>query len=138
MRSDLQAANTVVQQMEIDMMKKDSNLEARNQEVENLTNIKASLKAKLKDYHAKLETTVARYDEKVQYIEKLEQQVKELETKNAEKITENQVKNRRVTLAINEQRDELEDARRQLDQTKQKKIDIESELKKRFAIPKNS
>ena len=39
MRADLQAANTVVQQMEIDMMKKDSDLVAQKQEVENLTNI---------------------------------------------------------------------------------------------------
>ena len=130
MRADLQAANTVVQQMEIDMMKKDSDLVAQKQEVENLTNIKASLKAKLKDYHAKLEATVARYDEKVQYIEKLEQQNKELAETKAEKITENQVKNRRVTMTLNEQRQELEDARKQLDHAKEKKVDIESELKK--------
>ena len=72
MRADLQAANTVVQEMEIDMVKKDSELDAKKQEIENINNIKASLKAKLKDYHGKLETTVARYNEQTQYIEKLE------------------------------------------------------------------
>ena len=130
MRADLQAANTVVQEMEIDMVKKDSELDAKKQEIENINNIKASLKAKLKDYHGKLETTVARYNEQTQYIEKLEKQTKDLEAKNVEKITENQAKNRRVTVTLNEQRGELEEARRQLDQTKEKKIDIEGQLKR--------
>ena len=130
MRADLQAANTVVQEMEIDLVKKDSELDAKKQEIENINNIKASLKAKLKDYHGKLETTVARYNEQTQYIEKLEKQTKDLEAKNVEKITENQAKNRRVTVTLNEQRGELEEARRQLDQTKEKKIDIEGQLKR--------
>ena len=39
MRADLQAANTVVQEMEIDMMKKDSELDKKTQEIENLNNI---------------------------------------------------------------------------------------------------
>ena len=76
MRADLQAANTVVQEMEIDMMNKDAELDKKTQEIENLSNTKASLKAKLKDYHGKLESTVARYSEQVKYIEKLEQQAK--------------------------------------------------------------
>jgi len=136
MREDLQAANTVVQDMEIDMVKKDSELDAKRQEIENLTNTKASLKAKLKDYHGKLETTVARYNEQVQYIEKLEKQTKDLEVKNAEKVTENQAKNRRVTVTLNEQRGELEEARRQLDQTKENKIDIEGQLKRALQLQK--
>ena len=130
MRSDLQAANTVVEQMEIDMMKNQSDLEASKQEVENLTTTKASLKAKLKDYHSKLETTVARYEDKVHIIEKLEKQVTEVEAKNANKITENQAKTRRVPVTLNEQQEELEEARKQLDQTKEKRVDIENELKK--------
>jgi len=126
-----------VQQMEIDMMKKDSNLEARNQEVENLSNTKASLKAKLKDYHAKLETTVARYEEKVQHVEKLEQQFQILEAKGAEKITENQVKNRRVTVTLNEQRQDLEEARQKLDQAKEKTVDTGSELKRALKLQRS-
>jgi len=137
MRADLQAANTVVQEMEIDMMKKDSELDKKKQEIENLSNTKASLKAKLKDYHGKLESTVARYSEQVKYIEKLEQQAKDMDAKNVEKVTENQAKNRRVTVTLNEQRGELEEARRQLDQTKEKKIDIEGQLKRAHQLQKS-
>jgi len=85
MRADLQAANTVVQEMEIDMVKKDSELDAKKQEIENINNIKASLKAKLKDYHGKLETTVARYNEQTQYIEKLEKQNQRFGSKKCRK-----------------------------------------------------
>merc|ERR1711902_458388 len=38
LRDDLQAANTIVEQMEVDMMKKQSDLEARDQQIETLTN----------------------------------------------------------------------------------------------------
>ena len=119
--------------MEIEKMEVQSNLDAAKQDVDNLTNLKASLKAKLKDYHTKLQTTVTRYEDQVHTIEQLNKKVEELQNKNEAKITENQAKQRRTTVTLNEQRQELEEARKNLEKTKDKKSDIEMDLKREKA-----
>ena len=128
LRSDLQAANTVVQDLEVELMKAQSALDAANRDVEALSDVKSCLKAKLKDCKTKLENTVAKYDEKTKALESLESKYKELEAQNNVQAIETNAKKRRVTMTLNENRIELESIRKEVDRMKDKRSGLEAEL----------
>ena len=74
-----QAANTVVQDLEVELMKTQSDLDAAKRDNEALNDTKQCLKAKLNDCSKKLVNTVSKYEEKSKALDALEQKYNELE-----------------------------------------------------------
>ena len=54
------------QEMELELMKSQSGEDSDRAQVESLTNIKESLKAKLREYKSRLETLMARHEQQGQ------------------------------------------------------------------------
>ena len=69
----------MVQDLEVELMKTQSNLDAANRDNEALNDTKQCLKAKLNDCSKKLVNTVSKYEEKSKALDALEQKYNELE-----------------------------------------------------------
>ena len=107
MKKDLEDANLVVQEMEVELQKKSSDLNAAQNEIESLQTVKQSLKAKLKECKSKLEATVANYESKAESADRLQKKISELETELSKKECSER-RQKRVSLIINDNRAEVE------------------------------
>jgi len=79
LKKDLEDANVVVQDMELELHKKASDLDSAKCEIESLQTVKQSLKTKLKECKSKLEATVANYESKVDEVKRKEDKISNLE-----------------------------------------------------------
>ncbi len=118
---ELEQAHQVINDMELELHRKQSEVDNCQTEVMNLTNVKTSLKAKLKECKTKLEITVHNYDAKLDQIKDLEAQISELETK-LEKSKAETEKRRRASLVLGDkaETDRLRDEVLQLESQKDK------------------
>lgn len=128
LRKDLKDANVVVQDMELELNKKESDLVAAHDEIDTLQTVKQSLKAKLKECKSKLEATVANYEAKAELVEKLEAKIATLEVELRSKDADSEKKKRRVSIAISDNRAELEAVREDMERLARQKRTLESEL----------
>ena len=79
LKNDLEDANVVVQDMELELHQKGSDLDSAKTEIETLQSVKQSLKAKLKECKGKLEATVANYEIKAEQVVRCEHKISTLE-----------------------------------------------------------
>jgi len=127
LKKDLEDANVVVQDMELELHKKGSDLESAQCEVETLQTVKQSLKAKLKECKAKLEATVTNYESKVEEVKRLEEKISNLEEQLSKKEND-QKKQKRVSILINDNKAEVEALQSQIDELLKQKRTLESDL----------
>ena len=127
LKKDLEDANVVVQDMELELQQKSSDLEAAQGEIDTLLTVKQSLKAKLKECKSKLEATVANYESKAEQVERYEKKITNLE-QELKSNSENEKKKRRVSFIINENRAEVEAIREEMEKLSKQKRELESEL----------
>ena len=113
MKKDLEDANVVVQEMEVELQKKSSDLEAAKDEIESLQTVKQSLKAKLKECKSKLEATVANYESKAESVDRLQTKITDLESELLKKESSER-RQKRVSLIINDNRAEVEAIREEM------------------------
>ena len=113
MKKDLEDANVVVQEMEVELQKKSSDLGAANTEIESLQTVKQSLKAKLKECKSKLEATVTNYEAKAEQVDRLQTKITELEDQ-IQKKESSERRQKRVSLIINDNRAEVEALREEM------------------------
>jgi len=127
LKKDLEDANVVVQDMELELHKKTSDLDSAKCEIESLQTVKQSLKTKLKECKSKLEATVANYESKVDEVKRKEDKISNLEEELTIKENE-QKKKKRVSILINDNRAEVEALQSQIDELLEQKQVAESEL----------
>jgi len=127
LKKDLEDANVVVQDMELELHKKASDLDSAKCEIESLQTVKQSLKTKLKECKSKLEATVANYESKVDEVKRKEDKISNLEEELTIKENE-QKKKKRVSILINDNRAEVEALQSQIDELLEQKQVAESEL----------
>lgn len=127
LKKDLEDANVVVQDMELELHKKASDLDSAKCEIESLQTVKQSLKTKLKECKSKLEATVANYESKVDEVKRKEDKISNLEEELTIKENE-QKKKKRVSILINDNRAEVEALQTQIDELLEQKQVAESEL----------
>jgi len=127
LKKDLEDANVVVQDMELELHKKASDLDSAKCEIESLQTVKQSLKTKLKECKSKLEATVANYESKVDEVKRKEDKISNLEEELTIKENE-QKKKKRVSILITDNRAEVEALQVQIDELLEQKQVAESEL----------
>jgi len=127
MKKDLEDANLVVQEMEVELQKKSSDLNAAQNEIESLQTVKQSLKAKLKECKSKLEATVANYESKAESADRLQKKISELETELSKKECSER-RQKRVSLIINDNRAEVEAIRDEMEKLAKEKRSLESDF----------
>lgn len=127
LKKDLEDANTVVQDMELELHKKTSDLDAAKCEIESLQTVKQSLKTKLKECKSKLEATVNNYESKVEEVKRMDQKIASLEEEVTIKENESK-KKKRVSILINDNKAEVEALQSQISEVLQQKRAAESEL----------
>jgi len=127
MKKDLEDANLVVQEMEVELQKKSSDLNAAQNDIESLQTVKQSLKAKLKECKSKLEATVANYESKAESADRLQKKISELETELSKKECSER-RQKRVSLIINDNRAEVEAIRDEMEKLAKEKRSLESDF----------
>ena len=126
LKNDLEDANVVVQDMELELQQKGSDLDSAKTEIETLQSVKQSLKAKLKECKGKLEATVANYEIKAEQVVRCEHKISTLEME-LKSNSENEKKKRRVSLIISDNRAEVEALREEMENLSKQKRELESE-----------
>lgn len=128
LHKDLEMANTVVQDMELELHKRQSDLDKANEDIDTLQTVKVGLKAKLKECKGKLEATVANYEVKCERIQTMESHLSRLEERVAEQSKEQRDKKRRVSVVLSDNRQDLEAAVSQVERLTTQRQELESEL----------
>ena len=127
LKKDLEDANVLYQDMELELQQKSSDLTAAQNEIESLQSVKQSLKAKLKECKSKLEATVSNYEVKADQVERFEKKIETLE-QELKSTKENEKKKRRISLIISENQAEVEALRDEMEKLSKQKRELESEL----------
>ena len=79
MRNQIKDDNDVVQELELELHQKTSDLDSAKCEIETLQTVKQSLKAKLKECKGKLEATVTNYESKAEEVNRMQQKISSME-----------------------------------------------------------
>ena len=127
LKKDLEDANVLYQDMELELQQKSSDLTAAQNEIESLQSVKQSLKAKLKECKSKLEATVSNYEVKADQVERFEKKIETLE-QELKSTKENEKKKRRISVIISENQAEVEALRDEMEKLSKQKRELESEL----------
>ena len=127
LKKDLEDANVVYQDMELELQQKSSDLSAAQNEIESLQSVKQSLKAKLKECKSKLEATVSNYQVKADQVERYEKKIESLE-QELKTTKENDKKKRRISVIISENQAEVEALRDEMEKLSKQKRELESEF----------